>query len=204
MLRPFSSVSRGHSFVLCGLHDLFSLFSIIPLRFAEPSFRILLCFLSILSCFFFSFSLVLCVFTLSSHFVHNLFIINCYTIVKLREQPLNNENAFTTHIDKFFHNSLGVPGTSGHSSFYGKHFPGCTAFFVKKNVPMAHSRAEARLLQQPSTTAPSAHLCKLCLLSIFYLVIPIYTNTRPVISSAVTAPKLRESFEFSRLSPSAK
>ena len=25
-------------------------------------------------------------------------------------------------------------------------------------------RAEARLLQQPSTTAPSAHLCKLCLL----------------------------------------
>ena len=29
---------------------------------------------------------------------------------------------------------------------------------------MAHSRAEVRLLQQPSTTAPSAHLCKLCLL----------------------------------------
>lgn len=141
MLRPFSSVSRGHSFVLCGLHDLFSLFPIIPLRFAEPSFRILLCFLSILSCFFFAFSLVLCVFTLSSHFVHSLFIINCYTIFKLREQPLNNENAFTTHIDKFFHNSLGVPGTSGHSSFYGKHFPGCTAFSVKKNVPMAHSRA---------------------------------------------------------------
>ena len=132
MLRPFSSVSRGHSFVLCGLHDLFSLFPIIPLRFAEPSFRILLCFLSILSCFFFAFSLVLCVFTLSSHFVHSLFIINCYTIFKLREQPLNNENAFTTHIDKFFHNSLGVPGTSGHSSFYGKHFPGCTAFSVKK------------------------------------------------------------------------
>ena len=25
-------------------------------------------------------------------------------------------------------------------------------------------RAEARLLQQPSTTTPSAHLCKLCLL----------------------------------------
>ena len=29
--------------------------------------------------------------------------------------------------------------------------------FHKQNVPMAHSRAEARLLQQPSTTAPSAH-----------------------------------------------
>ena len=36
--------------------------------------------------------------------------------------------------------------------------------YLKKNVPLAHSRAEARLLQQPSTTAPSAHLCKLCLL----------------------------------------
>ena len=189
MLRPFSSVSRGHSFVLCGLHDLFSLFPIIPLRFAEPSFRILLCFLSILSCFFFAFSLVLCVFTLSSHFVHSLFIINCYTIDKLREQPLNNENAFTTHIDKFFHNSLGVPGTSGHSSFYGKHFPGCTAFSVKK--PKIIREENARIFFPDDS-------------SIFYLVIPIYTNTRPVISSAVTAPKLRESFEFSRLSPSAK
>lgn len=118
---PFSSVSHGHSSVLCGLHDLFSLFSIVSLRFAEPPFRILLCFLFILSCFFFSFFSILCVFTLNSQFVHNLFIINCYTVFKLREQPLNNKNAFTTHIDKFFHNSLGVPGTSGHSSFYGKY-----------------------------------------------------------------------------------
>ena len=34
----------------------------------------------------------------------------------------------------------------------------------EKECALAHSRAEARLLQQPSTTAPSAHLCKLCLL----------------------------------------
>ena len=37
-------------------------------------------------------------------------------------------------------------------------------FCIKKNVPLAHSRAEARLPWQPSTTAPSAHLCKPCLL----------------------------------------
>ena len=36
--------------------------------------------------------------------------------------------------------------------------------YDKKECALAHSRAEARLLQQPSTTAPSAHLCKLCLL----------------------------------------
>ena len=153
---PFSSVSHGHSSVLCGLHDLFSLFSIVSLRFAEPPFRILLCFLSILSCFFFSFFSILCVFTLSSQFVHNLFIINCYTVFKLREQPLNNKNAFTTHIDKFFHNSLGVPGTSGHSSFYGKllyyPFPLCilaSNSLTDRSIPASFCSRTSCFLKSP-------------------------------------------------------
>ena len=39
-----------------------------------------------------------------------------------------------------------------------------SGIFCKKNVPSAHSCAEARLPWQPPTTAPSVHLCKLCLL----------------------------------------
>lgn len=47
-----------------------------------------------------------------------MFIFYSYLIVILisqsRKKPL-----FIRHIDKFFHNSLGVPGTSGHSSCSG-------------------------------------------------------------------------------------
>ena len=37
--------------------------------------------------------------------------------------------------------------------------PVCTLLEYKKECALAHSRAEARLLQQPSTFAPSAHPC---------------------------------------------
>ena len=91
---PRLSVSGGHCSALCGLHDFIFLSPIISLRFAETFFRYPLDFLSILSCFFFSFFSILCVFTLSSQFVHNLFIIHCYTIIKLREQLLNGWKCF--------------------------------------------------------------------------------------------------------------
>ena len=51
---------------------------------------------------------------------------------------------------------LSAAGGFSEAAFYGRN----TALnHIKKECALAHSRAEARLLWQPSTSAPSAHPC---------------------------------------------